>query len=97
MDTLVVTLPEAYNTMLSSDASFEIVTSQTITKLNLSYDVNTVSHVIGVIFCTTKDETLVFAPQIEGSLDECKAAVRLFCKVLSMKDVRVFFDMSVSQ
>ena len=53
-ETLELTIPQAFEDFEGSDANFEIVTSQTLQKLVISYEHNVITHPVVFVFATTK-------------------------------------------
>ena len=52
-DTMTIELPYAFQNMVGRDANYEMVTSNTIQPILLSYQHNMVSHSIAYIFVNT--------------------------------------------
>ena len=89
-DNMTIELPFAFQNMVGQDANFEMVTSNTIQPILLSYQHNVASHTIAYIFINTKCKDLEYKDIIEKN--ECMQD--LFIKRLKFSDVKIFEDKS---
>ena len=89
-DTMTIELPYAFQNMVGRDANYEMVTSNTIQPILLSYQHNMVSHSIAYIFVNTGCQDLEYK---DHALKKEKTE-SLYRKYLEFDEVYVFENKS---
>ena len=89
-DTLTIELPKSLEQLKGKDANFEMVTSNTIQPILLSYKHNFVTESIAYIFVNSGCKELEY----KAYQDKGKNTQKLFKDILEFNQVQVFEDLS---
>ena len=89
-DTMTIELPFAFQNMVGKDAKYEMVTSNTIQPILLSYEYHQVSHSIAYIFLNTGCKELEYKDH--KLKKEC--TLELYEELLEFDEVQVFENKS---
>ena len=89
-DTLTVQLPDSFEQLKGEDSNFEMVTSNTIQPVRLSFRHNIVARSVGVVLVNTHCKGLSY----KNAKEKGESAKKLLKDVFEFDEVRVFTDLT---
>ena len=86
-------MPQAFDHLKGEDASFEMVTSNTIQPVRLCYRQNIITHSVAMIFVSTHCKGI----QYRNAVGRGEQALKLFKEELKYQEVHLFKDVDKKQ